>query len=69
MDQYGIDWDEVVPSESESVVVPQTLNPLSDGEYTQLCSTINPVDVPSECHSIDVFCAVKEFTHTITLSV
>lgn len=65
MEQYGIDWDEVVPSESESVVVPPTPNPLSNDEYTQLCSTINPLDIPSECDSVDVFCAVKDFMHTI----
>ena len=60
---YGIDWDEVVSPEPESVEVPPTFNPLSDQEYTQLSRTFNPLDLCSD--SVDVFCAVKAFVHRI----
>ena len=63
---YGIDWDEVVPSaDTGSVEVPLTHNPLSDENYARLCRAFNPLNINSECDSVDVFCAVNKFMYSL----
>ena len=49
--------------------MPLTDNPLSDDDYAQLCRSLNPLDISSECDSVDVFCAVYKTVHTFNQSV
>ena len=32
--------------------------------YMYICRSLNPLDISSKCDSVDVFCAVKEFTRS-----
>ena len=34
-----------------------------DWDYARLCRAFNPLHINSECDSVDVFCAVKEFMY------
>ena len=33
--------------------------------YMYICRSLYPLDISSKCDSVDVFCAVKEFTRSI----
>ena len=65
-EEYGIDWDEVVPlADPETVEVPLTQNPLSAEQYTLLCQSFDPTDMSSDCDAADIYCAVRQYVHSV----
>ena len=58
--EYGIDWNGPTGVDHETVVVPDTENPLSPAQLDLLRDTINPME---ECdqYGISLYLATKAF--------
>ena len=61
-EEYGIDWDEVVPlADPETVQVPLTKSTLSAEQYTLLHQSFDPIDMSSDCDGAGIYCAMHMF--------
>ena len=54
-------------ADPETVEVPLTQNPLSEGQYTLLCQSFDPTDMSSNCDAADIYCAVRQYVHSVIL--
>ena len=61
---YGIDIHGPLPidhgDDVNVVDVPNTLNPLEQSHYQEMCAAIDPLR-PSDCHGIDIYMEVLSF--------
>ena len=51
-------------ADPETVEVPLTQYPLS-AEYTLLCQSFDPTDMSSDCDGADIYCAVRQYVHSV----
>jgi len=65
---YGVDWDGPIPletddSETQSVEVPLTNNPLSEEDYTEMAQIYPPLSDDNN-YGISLYCSVLDFVES-----
>ena len=63
---FGIDWNAPFGTEddqAEAIEVPAILNPLTEGDYSELCELVNPM-AHSDSYGLDQYRLTVDFVET-----